>query len=75
MLHLGGVGDEAHLRGTLLYPEMPAKAPTGEMDDLILMLALAKATELQGLLTQKVRRKPLLPSLPSDMLSRLARRR
>lgn len=70
MLHLGGVGDQAHLRGTPLVPDTPM--PTGKLDDLILMLALAKADELQAHLRRRVRT-PLLPMRPSDTLSRLAR--
>lgn len=53
MIHLGGVGDQQHLRGTPLLPDTPA--PTGQLDDLVLMLALAKATELQAHLRRRVR--------------------
>lgn len=75
MLHLGGAGDEQHLRGQPLADTPTTQALPGKLDDLTLLMAAANPELAKMLLVAKLaQRQPLLPVRSKDALSRLALR-
>ena len=75
LLHLGGAGDEQHLRGTPMSDTPTTQVLPGKLDDLTLLMAAANPEIAKALLAKTLaERQPLLPARARDMLSRLTSR-